>query len=648
MPSTPPPASPHATRPGGLAALARWLQPGASRSALACAAAVLGLAGAAAAGVLAPGAAGRAAAVFAALACAGTALWHLHRLVGHADDAVASLRRFAQRIGVEETGPDSRRGESTLATSILDEVTLGVESAFDERERRWKARAKLSADWYWETDAADRIAWVSEDLTSHLKLGLQPAELLGRRFDEVPHFHAPEGGWPVLLDRFAQRKPCREIEIAVRRPGRSTVWIALSARPRRAADGRHLGYEGVGRDVTEHRLAFRRLRESERRYAVIADLSADWYWESDAEHRLTFLGPTAHEMFGELASAAIGHTRWAVHDSGASVEEWARHRADLDARRPFRGFEVLVRRTARGAMWVSLAGVPRHDAQGGFLGYHGVGRDITLRKRAEKVLLVRNAQLERLVAARTAELEQSNRDLEAFSRQLAHELRTPIGHVVGFADLLRSRAWERLAPDEREWLRLSSQSGRAMSSTVTALLELARSGSEALVREAVDVSALATAVAAELAPQERRAPVAWHIAPGLAAHCSGSLLRVALANLMANGAKFTREVPAPRVEVGASMVNGEQVFHVADNGAGFDAARAGALFQPFVRLHDAQRFEGTGVGLSIVRRIVERHGGWVRARSTPGGGARFEFTLAARGLAGDDGESTDDTTEAAA
>lgn len=648
MPPTSPPARTEAARPAGLA---RWLlQPGPERSALACSAAVLALAGAACAAAIAPTPMWRGIAALAALGAAGAALWSLRRLLGHADDAIASLRRFAQRIGADDSlGLDSRRGESTLAaTTILDEVTLGMESAFDERERRWKARAKLSADWYWETDAHDRIAWVSEDLASHLKLGLQPGELLGRRFDEVSHFHAPDAGWPALLDRFAQRKPCREVEIAVQRPGRSPVWIALSGRPRRAGDGRYLGYEGVGRDVTEHRLAFRRLRESERRYAVIADLSADWYWESDVEHRLTFLGPTAHEMFGALATSAIGHTRWTTHGNGATDEAWARHRADLEARRPFRGFEVLVRRTARGAMWVSLAGVPRNDAHGCFVGYQGVGRDITLRKRAEKVLLTRNAQLERLVAARTAELEQSNRDLEAFSRQLAHELRTPIGHVVGFADLLRSRAWDRLAADEREWLRLSSQSGRAMSATVTALLELARSGSDALVREAVDVSALARAVVAELPPQERRASVTWSITPGMAAHCSGSLLRVALANLLSNAAKFTREVPAPHVEVGASMVSGECVFHVADNGAGFDAERAGALFQPFVRLHDAQRFEGTGVGLSIVRRIVERHGGWVRARASTGGGARFEFTLDTRSPAVDDGESTDDETEAAA
>lgn len=248
---------------------------------------------------------------------------------------------------------------------------------------------------------------------------------------------------------------------------------------------------------------------------MITDLSADWYWETDAEHRVSSFGPLAHDLLGELAARSIGQPRWVTHAGGTSEEAWARHRADLDAKRPFRGFEFVVRRAGRGAVWISIGGVPRHDEKGVFIGYHGVGRDITLRKRAEKVLLTRNAQLERLVAERTTELEQNNRDLEAFSRELAHELRTPIGHVVGFAELLRSRAWDRLAADEREWLRLSAQSARAMSVTVTALLELARSGATPLVREAVDLSAMPHGLVAELPPIERRAAIDWQVAPGL-------------------------------------------------------------------------------------------------------------------------------------
>ena len=164
-----------------------------------------------------------------------------------------------------------------------------------------------------------------------------------------------------------------------------------------------------------------------------------------------------------------------------------------------------------------------------------------------------------------------------------------------------------------------------MSHTVTALLELARSTSAALLLESVDLSALASSVIDDLPPLERRAPVQWIVEPGLTAHCSAALARVVLVNLLGNAAKFTRDVEAPRVEFGRADEEGGTTFVVRDNGAGFDAAHAATLFQPFVRLHRSEQFQGTGLGLSIVRRIVERHGGAIRASGEPGRGARFLF-----------------------
>ena len=547
---------------------------------------------------------------------------------GDVSGALRAVRADSQPPGDSGDASAASAG-SWPAVSRFGSVAREVERALGDRERRWQSRMRLSADWHWETDADLRFTWVSRDLASLVKLGVQPTDLVGHRIDAVPLFCAPEEGWPALVGLMVEHKPLRDVTLEVQRPGRLPVWVALSGRAHRDEQGRFAGYEGVGRDVTEQRLAYLKLAESERRHAVMAELAVDWYWQTDAQHRFEQYGPAAIDILGERAIDAVGKTRWDRHPDGASDAEWAAHRADLEARRPFRGFEYAIRQSGRGLRWIAIGGQPRFDLRGEFIGYHGVGRDITLRKRAERVLLNRNQALERQVAERTAELEQSNRDLEAFSRQLAHELRTPIGQIAGLADLLKARAWERLADEEREWLRLQGQAAREMSHTVTALLELARSASTALLLEPVDLTALAQAVIEDLPWVERKAPIDWVIERGLTAHCCAALARVALMNLLGNAAKFTRDVAAPRIEFSRDDQGpgGEGGFVVGDNGAGFDASRAATLFQPFVRLHRSEQFQGTGLGLSIVRRIVERHGGSIIAVGEPGEGAHFLFRL---------------------
>ncbi len=581
--------------------------------------------------------------VLASLLLGGAALWLVRRLVRDTNRDAQALAAFAERlrggdvagalraVRAESPGAISVWGQlggvaagepTAAAASQFDQQAHEVEVALGAREQRWQARMRLSADWHWETDGELKLIWVSQDLASLVKLGVQPADLIGHRLDAVPLFQPPDGGWVPIVERTAQRKALRDVIIEVRRRGRSPIWVALNGRAHFGDDGQYTGYEGVGRDVTDERIAYLRLADSERRHAMMAELAADWYWQTDEAHRIVEVGPVARQIAGKRIDQIIGHTRWEAYPDGASAGEWQAHRDDLDARRPFRGLEFALRQAGQTLRWVSVSGLPRFDARQQFIGYHGVGRDITLKKRAERLLLTRNEQLERLVAVRTAALEQNNRDLEAFARQLAHELRTPISQVVGLTDLLKSAAWERLEGSEREWLRLAGQSAREMSHTVTALLELARSTSTALLLEPVDLSALAESVIAELPWLERAAEVQWRVEPGLVAHCSAPLARVVLTNLLGNAAKFTRDVAAPQVELAREPAQ-DGAFFVQDNGAGFDAERADALFQPFVRLHRSDQFQGTGLGLSIVRRIIERHGGSINAQGQAGKGARF-------------------------
>ena len=543
---------------------------------------------------------------------------------------LSSLHQFSDGLG-NGTWRDAvthLREDALGAPSAFDALASGVESVLGESERRWQALADLSADWYWETDGGQRLSWLSGSAPQALAPGADAGALLGRRHDQIAMFRPPVEGWTALHERMARSEPFRDIEFQVSGL-RQTRWLSISGRPRIGARGLPIGYEGVGRDITERRVAHEQLIASEQRWSMMARLAADWYWQTDAEHRLLPFSAEQHRRVGAMLAERIeGRTRWDAHREALTAPQWAEHRADLDARRPFRSLQLEVDAGDGRWLWMSISGLPRFDAAQRFIGYHGVGRDITARKQAERLLLRHNEELQRAVAERTRDLQRVNLDLDAFARQLAHELRTPIGHVQGLAQMLRDRGATRLNDEDKALLALQVSSAHRMRDTVEALMSLARSTLQPLPLQCVDMTALAHEVAAELPVLERAAPLRWDIQPGMQVPANPAALRIVLANLMGNAAKFTRDSGAPCVRV-VLRPDGDAGLRVSvlDNGAGFDPARAAQLFRPFSRLHTRDDYAGSGIGLSIVQRIVERHGGQVAASARPGQGACFEFTL---------------------
>jgi signal transduction histidine kinase len=338
-----------------------------------------------------------------------------------------------------------------------------------------------------------------------------------------------------------------------------------------------------------------------------------------------------HHQGQFFADAVRGRTLWEAFPFGLDVMAWELHRTDLENRRPFRELELCVDRDDGSRHWLAISGIPRFNASGGFRGFHGVARDISGHKEAERVLLRHNEELQRAVTARTHELQVINRDLEAFARQLAHELRTPIGHIQGLAQLLLNRSGEHLANEDRQLLDLQLQSARSMRETVDALLNLARSTMQPMPTEVVDVSVLAQDVIDSLPQLDRVAEVRWTVQPGLRAVASPGPLKIVLTNLLSNAAKFTRRCEQPSVQLKGHLdQDGAVNVIIEDNGAGFDPNKTERLFKPFGRLHTEEDYHGTGIGLTIVQRIVERHGGKVSAEPRAEGGARFSFTLPAQ------------------
>jgi PAS domain S-box-containing protein len=288
-------------------------------------------------------------------------------------------------------------------------------------------------------------------------------------------------------------------------------------------------------------------------------------------------------------------------------------------RRPFR-MEYRLRRADGAYRWLLDTGVPRMTPSGTFAGYIGSCVDVTEFKEARELL-------ETHVRERTAKLHAANRELEAFTYAVAHDLRAPLRGVGGFAELLLSEHYDKLDEDGRECLSEILQGAKRMADLIDALLSLSRLQRSEMYTAEVDLSALVRSIVAELARTDPRANYELVVAEGVTARMDPQLARAAFVNLLGNAWKFTGKVAVPRIEFGFVEVAGTNAFFVRDNGAGFDASHAKRMFAPFQRLHAATEFAGTGIGLATVQRIVNRHGGRVWADGKVGHGATFYFTL---------------------
>jgi signal transduction histidine kinase len=242
-------------------------------------------------------------------------------------------------------------------------------------------------------------------------------------------------------------------------------------------------------------------------------------------------------------------------------------------------------------------------------------------------LLRLNGELERRVVDRTEQLEAANRELEMFSYSVSHDLRAPLRHIDGFSQALIDEYASKLNTTGREYLDRIRKSSCRMMDMIDSLLELSRCARGKIVKESVDLSALAQEIAQGLAHSQPERAVKLRIAEGVVVHGDARLLKVVMENLLANAWRFTEPRSDPLVEFYQTEWDGRLAFAVRDNGVGFDMTYADKLFAPFQRLHSQEEFPGRGVGLAIVKRIISRHGGKIRAEAELGKGATFTFTV---------------------
>jgi PAS domain S-box-containing protein len=362
-----------------------------------------------------------------------------------------------------------------------------------------------------------------------------------------------------------------------------------------------------------------------RRQTELLDRSRDAIVVHDLDLTIQYWNFGAQRMFGFPREQAVGRTFGMLMGSRAAMT--AEARAELLAKGEWTGELDCIDASGR-MLVVERRCTIFHGSAGEPDQVLAVDTDITERRRAEKEIVLLNNLLEQRIRKRTSELEASNEDLRDFAYSLAHDLRAPLASIDGFSAQLESRLAGHLDDRSRHYIQRLRAGVKLMSGLTDALLALADLSNTPLLHQSVDLSAVARGVMERLHELEpaREARVVIEDTPR--AQGDVRLLTDVMENLLGNAWKFTsRTARADIVFSSETTAGGASLYRVKDNGAGFDPAYAYKLFGPFQRLHTVSEFEGTGIGLAIVRKIVSRHGGRVWAESTPGAGASFYFTL---------------------
>ena len=541
-------------------------------------------------------------------------------------------------------------GGAARMFGIVEDVTerKRADEALRESEERFQAMANGIPQLAWMAEADGSIFWYNQRWYDYT--GTTFEQMRGWGWQSV---HAPER-LAMVLERWkgsiAAGIPF-EMEFPLRGADGSFRIFLTRAMPSKDGQGRVVRWFGTNTDISERKQAEGRMAAQAEELArsrealeaqtlllrSVLDSMGEGLVAADEEGRFVIWNPAADKIVG-MSAASVPASEWTSHYGlflPDTVTPFPTEQNPLA--RAIGGeastAEMFVRNPelAEG-VWIEASGRPLKDAHGAQHGGVVAFRDVTQRKKAEREIRELNEELEERVAERTAQLEGANKELEAFTYSVSHDLRAPLRHIAGFSGILSEEFGSKLEPQAQHYLKRIAEGTRKMGELVDELLCLARVGRQTPNLQVAGLDSIVGEVVALLKPEYEGRKVEWRIAQLPFVECDPVLMKQVFQNLISNAIKYSRPRAEAVIEIGRSeMPGGESAVFVRDNGVGFSMKYVDKLFGVFQRLHRAEDFEGTGVGLATVQRIIQKHGGRVWAEAELDRGATFYFTLSSAG-----------------
>jgi len=557
------------------------------------------------------------------LKAAGDSVWvHLSATVTHGEEDASELRLILTNISVRKQAEqeifrlnaelDQRVKDRTAELEISNTTLAKFKAALDEH-------ALVTI-----TDAAGKITYANEKFCE--TSGYTKEELIGQSHHLVNSDYHPTEFFKELWQTIGAGKVWKG-EIKNRTKDGSFHWLDTTIVPFLSREGKPVQYIAIRKDITIRKNMEEALVESEERRRLAVEAADIGVWEWDLQTQQLRWEANMFKIYGRepLVDGMIPYGTWADAVLPVDLPEQEAQLAQVVAAGGRGKREFRITRASDGkvrTIQASEMAVIGHDGKATRV--VGINIDVTERKEAEKEIQKLNDDL----SYRAVELERANKELEAFSYSVSHDLRAPLRAIDGFSRMLAEDCTEILTAEDQRKLEIIRSEAQRMGKLIDDLLMFSRLGRQNLEASEIDMEALAKEVFDELMSSEPERKVHFDLRSLPKAIGTQAMIRQVWTNLISNGIKFTKHRELGEIEIGASGNATEGwVYYVKDNGAGFDKRYADKLFGVFQRLHSQQEFQGTGVGLALAQRIVQRHGGRIWAEAEVDHGATFYFTL---------------------